>query len=488
MQGKYCKRLCSILLLMSHLALADNACCESHQFVPRSITTDLAYTDMLNYYERHHNECRDRFIYSGNFIYQKSNKSDALGSAFLLKNGCPCANVAQNSLGLNPPTDINSVWLGLANANPNNPFLADFCVEPQRKLFAYYNYLYFDLSNCVCGLWADIAFAVLSVTHNLNFCEQGNTSSLCPELKTVCDALRNPLYNFGKFDCSKCCKDQHRAGVDDIQVRLGYERNWCDDDHLWGVYAIGTIPTGRRPNAEFIFEPLIGSRHGSFGVGGNADYQLWCDGCGDQNLALLFDANYRYVFKRSECRNFDLCNNGAFSRYMLVVNETATDTPMPGINFFTQNVDVTPRSTFQVWLALHYEHCQYDVEVGYNFFWRQQEDIDCVCFPEDFGIYQLGCTPVCTSASTATISQGPTQITGDANFVELTANDLNLCSGAADKALSNKFYGIVSTSGCACDCMDWHIGFGGSYEFVNGDYRCATLPYWAVFGQFSLLF
>ena len=40
---------------------------------------------------------------------------------------------------------------------------------------------------------------------------------------------------------------------------------------------IGTIPAGRSPTAEYIFEPLVGSKHASFGVGFLGDYQfdLW---------------------------------------------------------------------------------------------------------------------------------------------------------------------------------------------------------------------
>lgn len=485
MQKTYCKLLGGLAMLLSYAAYADNACCISHQFVPRSITTDLAYTNMLNYYNRHYKE-HSKFIYSGNFIYQKSRKSDELGSAFLLKNNCNCVNVLQNSAGNNPPTDINSYWLGLVNVNPNNPFASEFCVQPQRRMFAYYNYLYGDLSDWVCGLWMDVAFSVLSVAHNLRCCEQGNEATACADLgnKTVADALDNPrVYKSGKFDCNSC-GDKHRAGVDDIQVRVGYERDWCNDKWLGGIYLIGTIPTGRRSNAATVFEPLIGSRHGSVGVGLNGNYALWSDDC-DRSLALLLDANYRYAFKRNECRTFDLCNNGAFSRFLLVVNESDPSTPMPGINFFTQNVEVTPQSTAQLWLALHYEHCNWDVEVGYDFFWRQREKVDCPsCFPENIGIYQLACAgPVCTTASTAVISQGPAQITADATFVTLSAKDLNLRSGAADKALSNKVYGIASWSGDACNCADWHVAFGGSYEFVNGDYKCSTLPFWAVFGQ-----
>ena len=490
MQGKYCNMLCNILLLMSHLALADNACCESHHFVPRSITSDLTYTNMLNAYARNHSE-RDKFTYSGTFSYQRSNKSDRLGSAFLLKDNCNCINVKRLSDGKNPPTDVNSLWLGLFNKSADTEkFSSQFCVEPQRSAFAYSSYLYGNLSRLLEGLWLDVAFSVLSVTHRMHCCENGKpaTGKLSTKgFATVSCALESPLLCFGKFNCGEC-NDKHRAGVDDVQVRLGYQRGWSEDRHFAGLYFMGTIPTGRRPDAKYIFEPLVGSRHGSVGIGLNADLHLWSND-EERNLSLLFDTNYRYVFKGSECRSFDLCKNGPFSRHLLVVKEADRAAPTPGINFFTQNVDVTPRSTVQLLLSLHYQHDLYDVEVGYNFYWRQQEEIDCLtCFPENIGIFDLGCF-TCISASTAIISQGTGQFKSDLAFVALKASDLNLVSGAADSALSNKFYGIVSRSGDAGDCMDWRFALGGSYEFVTGgDYKCSTLPYWTVFGQFSLLF
>lgn len=478
MQKTYNRILGSMLLLIQLLDAKE--CCVSHQFIPRSITTDLVYTDMLNYYQRHNKDEHKRFIYSGNFIYQQSRKSETLGSAFLLKNDQNCVNVLQNSLGLNPPTDINSYWLGLFN-NSGDPFASRFCIEPERKLFAYYNYMYFDLRDLFCGLWADVAFAVLSVKHKLNCCESGNTASSCSDITTVAQALNNSVYNYSKFNCGDACHTLNRAGVDDVQLRLGYEGNWCDDRHIWGLYLIGTIPTGHKPNAEYVFEPLIGSKHGSVGVGFNMDYQM------GNNFTLLFDANYRYALKHHEYRTFDLCKNGAFSRFLLIAKETDPNVAYPGVNFFTQNIEVSPRSTLQAWLALHYERCNYEIEGGYNFFWRQQEQIGCpVAFDQNIGIYGLNNMPD-TSASTATISQGPTQVVRDATFVTLSASDLNLSSGAAARALSNKFYGIVSREGSIC-AMDWSVGLGGSYEFVNGTYECSTLPFWAIFGQFSLFF
>jgi hypothetical protein len=447
---------------------------------------------MLVMFDRHHKEDKKKIIYAGTPFYQRSRKSPDLGAAFLLGNNngtncrSNCINVAQDGSG-----NVNSLWLGLANANPANPFASTFCVSPQRSVLGYYAYFYFDLSDWLCGLWFDAASSIINVRHSLNCCENGNTAGVCQGITTVAQALNNPIYQFGKFNCNSCAIDRHRTGVDDIQLRLGYERTWCNDKGIAGVYVIGTVPTGDAMNAEYIFEPIVGTRNGSIGAGIEGDWRFWCNSCGDRNLTVLFDANYRYAFKRKDRRTFDLCKNGQFSRFLLVVDQSNPAAPMPGVNYLTQEVEVTPRSTAQAWLAVHYEHCDYDFEVGYNFFWRQQETIsNCnPCLSSTIGIYQLGCPGQnCTTASTATIAQGPNQVVADPTFVTIKPTDLNLNSAAAGAALSNKFYAVADINRCAYDCLDWFAGVGGSYEFVTNQYKCTTLPFWAVFAKFGLLF
>jgi hypothetical protein len=498
----YLFSLSAIFLL--HLFLAADSCntCTSHEFIPRLVSTDLTYTNPFVFYDRHHhvndNET-GKIIYSSSFFYQRSTKSKDLGAAFLLgargNSACRsnCITVRQDGTG-----DVSSYWLGLTNADPADPFASTFCISPERISLGYYGYFYFDLSDWVEGLWIDASSAIVNARHKLNYCENGNTASAIPGISTVYQALNNPAYQFGKFNGDTCEIDKYRTGVDDVQLRLGYERSLCDDAFIGGLYAIGTIPTGDAMNALYVFQPTVGSRHGSIGLGIEGDYTLWTNSCDDQSVAFLFDANYRYALQRWERRTFDLCANGPFSRFLLVARESDPATALPGVNFFTQKVEVTPRSTVQAWLALHYQRCNYDVELGYDFFWRQDEKLcpqdscsdNCrTCFDNTIGIYQLGCPGQnCTSASTATIAQGPDQIVPDATFVTLTAQNLNIASGAAGKALSNKIYAAIAMNRHRSAHSDWFAAFGGSYEFVSNKYACTTLPGWAVFIRFGFIF
>jgi hypothetical protein len=457
--------------------------CASHMFVPRSITTDLVYVNALNFYRRHHQDTHKSIIYTATALYQNNRKSSALGSALLLGNGSNRVTVAQE-----PPADINSAWLNLTGVAPLQPFSGSLSIEPRRKVFGYHAHWYFNLNTWWHGLWADISTAVVNVRHSLNCEEISSFANGAPGIQSISDALSNPAYKFGKFFCGLCDDEKRRTGIDDVQVRLGYNYTWCDNNQL-GIYAIATVPTGRKPTAEFVFEPLVGSRHASGGVGLILAYQFdWCN-CGENSqLTLLSDFNYRYVFSAHECRTFDLTRNGPFSRFLLVSLADNPSAALPGINFFTQKVNIQPRGTIQWWLALNYECCAWDFEVGYNLFWRQKERIkNGLMNPGyDIGVFDLGCTDACTSSSTATI--GSYSITSDPAFVTINNVDFNPASAVAGRVISNKVYAALATDGCWCDCINWFAGFGGSYEFVDSHDRCNALQYWAVFGKGGISF
>jgi hypothetical protein len=458
--------------------------CESHQFVPRSISTDLVYIDSMTYYQRYFKERENWFIYTGTFLYQKSRKDKKMGAAFLTHNKNQIT-VNQDGTG-----DVSAAWLGLSNSNVATPFSATFSISPERKVFGYHGNWFFNLDSWWCGLWLDVSTAVINAEHKLDCCETDENGPVfgCP-LSAVGDALGSPLLHYDRFYCGLCNNEKRRTSFDDLQVRLGYNYTWCNDAVV-ALYLTGTAPAGRKPTDTFIFEPLVGTRHYSVGVGLNGHYGLWCNDCGD-SLTLMTDINYRYVVKHHECRTFDLCSGGPFSRYLLVAAQSNPEQAIPAVNFFTQKVVVKPRSTIQWWLALNYEHCEWDLEVGYNLFWRQRESIGCIkdfCVP--VGIFDINSAidRRRTSLNNATIATAPGEIPSDAVFTPLLASNLNKESAAAGRVLTNKFYAALSWNGSVCVCIDWMAGFGGSYEFVSDHYRCNALPFWGVFGKGNISF
>lgn len=470
----------ALLSGMANASLPDtDLSCASHVYVPRSASTDLVWIDALNLYNRFKNP--KKYYYNSATIYQQSKKSKELGAAFLLGTSNELHAVEGGGAGI-----VNSLELGLAN--PTTPFDGTLSIRPERKQFTYIGNLYFDFGDYWCGLWGDFTWGITNAHHRLNCCQTGNEGTICPGVATISDALSQDSLQFAKFYCDNCRDGKRRTGFEDVQLRLGLDYTWCGDNHF-SPYLIGTIPAGRRATAEYVFEPLVGSKHGSFGAGFIADYNIdWCGCSDDASLVLLTDFNYRFVFKHDECRTFDLIPNGPFSRYILVVDQANPGLPFQAANITTSRVSVAPRSTIQWWLGLNYEYCCWDFEIGYNLFWRQKERFkgDCVPLPTTVGIYNLnGCGVSSLTASNATMTDSGT---ADAVFVGIPSSAINIDSGLAGRVLSNKVYGALSWTGCACDCFEWMAGFGASYEFVSKHDRCNALQNWAVFGKWAVGF
>lgn len=471
------------LALVSGLAQASlsdtDLNCTSHVYVPRSASTDLVWIDSLNLYNRFKNP--KKYYFNSTTIYQQSRKSSDLGASFLL--GDSNALTAQEGGGANT---VNSLELELAN--PATPFNSTLSIRPERKQFTYIGNVFYDFGDYWCGAWGDFTWGITNAHHRLNCEEVGNLSTICPGIETISDALSQDDLTHAKFYCDRCKDGKRRTGFEDVQLRLGLDYTWCGDNHF-SPYLIGTIPAGRRATDEYIFEPLVGSKNGSFGVGFIADYNIdWCGCDDDTNLVLLTDINYRFVFKHDECRTFDLLPNGAFSRYILVVDQANPGLPFQAANITTSRVSISPRSTLQWWLGLNYEYCNWDFEVGYNLFWRQKERFkgDSIPLPTTVGIYNLnGCGVSSVTASNATMTNSGTP---DALFVGIPTSAINIDSGLAGRVLSNKVYGALSWTGCTCDCFEWMAGFGASYEFVSKHDRCNALQNWAVFGKWAVGF
>ena len=141
------------------------------------------------------------------------------------------------------------------------------------------------------------------------------------------------------------------------------------------------IPTHHGSRAKYLFEPTIGTGgHVGIGTGFDCDWTLYEDN--DTRINWVNDIRYAYFFSHCEKRSLDLCSNGEWSRYMLVAKSGALDAALPAINFFTRDVKITPRSNIEFLSMFHVEHKTWNVELGYNFWWRQKEKIALKCNEE----------------------------------------------------------------------------------------------------------
>jgi hypothetical protein len=185
---------------------------------------------------------------------------------------------------------------------------------------------------------------------------------------------------------SKCRRTKTRPA--EITAALGW--NFVNRENgTLGISVRAAAPTGNRPEACYLFEPIVGNgHHWELGGGINSRWSMWKaqDECDD--LSFYFDANVTHLFKTRQCRTFDL-NCKPLSRYMLamkftdkVENLLAGDEPqtepshqfaseyMPVANLTTFPVDVSAAVQADMVFKFAYTHANFQFDVGYNFWAR----------------------------------------------------------------------------------------------------------------------
>jgi len=132
----------------------------------------------------------------------------------------------------------------------------------------------------------------------------------------------------------------------DIAATLGY--NFYEDDRGWaGVGFKVSFPTGNRPLALYMLEPIYG-RAGLWGVGGEitALYQVWESECSNKRLTFSLQGELEHLMhgRTPSMRSFDLKQNGKGSKYLLVQDYIATYASLSPNSAISQGGEVNPNS------------------------------------------------------------------------------------------------------------------------------------------------
>jgi hypothetical protein len=278
------------------------------------------------------------------------------------------------------------------------------------------------------------------------------------------------------------CNSRSRWGLADIELNVGYE--WFGDEDAYSDLWVGLVfPTGNRPNGEFIFEPIIGNnKHWALNLGGTYAYELWKSCECDTAIWVELNICGRYFAPNTQRRSFDLIDK-QWSRYMWVY-PSSTSVPFqgiqPGINYFTQDMRVSPRFDRDANTAFIFRGQWCEAEVGYNFYARSGEDVR-LCNPTAInGIGLVGfpvgniAFPTALTASNSTIRRFlGTQsenvfdnnfVTTAGQFIPLTEQDINYASAAAPTTITHTFYGSIGKTWDNC-ARPVFANLGGSYEF-----------------------
>lgn len=258
---------------------------------------------------------------------------------------------------------------------------------------------------------------------------------------------------------------KHSAtGVADIDVTLGYNFLKKETYHM-GINLGISIPTGKEPTGEYMFEPLYGSKHFGLGGGLHAGARIWGDE--EHNFKLAFAANYRYLFQASEKRTLGLKDRN-WGQYYLLNKAALVNTLLlkPAANVLTQNVDVTPGSQLDGILGLAYNKGGFTVDLGYNMYFKESESVK---IKDAWNETTYGIAARNWDHGTA-IGAGDAGLCDDNKALNaggyITKADLKTSNAATDSQFTHSIYG-----GLGYAFKNWEyplmLGLGGKYEFAS---------------------
>jgi hypothetical protein len=196
--------------------------------------------------------------------------------------------------------------------------------------------------------------------------------------------------------------DETRTGFADLRAELGWNFLQDEDYHL-GVGIHVAAPTGSKRRAEFVMDPVVGNgNHWELGGTVHGHYVFWRSDDEEKHFGFYVDAVLTHLFKAKEQRTFDL-NGKDNSRYMLATKFTKTVTNnlagrttagiatagstlatsqfgnvyAPVANLTTTDVKVSIGVQADITAMFNFTSRGFSWDIGYNFWGRSCEDIDC---------------------------------------------------------------------------------------------------------------
>lgn len=470
-------------------------------FRPRSLATDstfeLALTNYNTYCVPGAQSCVDVYIRP---FYQHSYNGFETAQYFMPRHAQTAA-ISPNGDG-----ELNPVWFSLVtyveHGNPpdapyNNQYYSFVSMEPMRSATGAFITLLAYPSDT---MFLSIHSVFYRAEHDLHTLENGRSvnadvySPLLqypPKYRTFCQAVTNDEWTAAKIPCQVL----QQVGFDDVQIKLGYVAVQHERSTAM-LYAVVTAPTGQwcTFNGDYLFQPVIGSKQASVGGGVNAGGCLFHT---DRSAFwVMADAKLNYFLAANERRTFDFTQNGDWSRYLLLQTKsdpvTVVPQAVPAVNINTLEARVHPGAQFQLWLALHADVHNWQLEGGYTFWFRQHErvTIPCDTYPDGvygildaYGTFNAGNYEY-TSASQATIwLAGAAE--SDPIFTPVYKSDLNCSSAAHPQTGSSTWYGSAGYFFNNQGKTAVFVGLNASCETAH---NYAALNQWAWWATLGLLF
>jgi hypothetical protein len=386
--------------------------------------------------------------------------------------------------------DVLADYLGIAS----DGFKSTIVLKPEYTTYGFGlrykqdlgDTFFFDIS-------APITYVAAEIKLNETIATTGTIVTATATASSVEAAFKQENWTYGKIDGK-----QTKWGIGDVVFNVGWKYKDIEDPNYLESYVGVLIPVGNKPEAKYMFEPVVG-HGGHFGIlaGGHAKLQIWEDEKGDSSLAFKADSKGQYLFARTQKRSFDL-RGKPWSRYMKYYASEAdvlTGTYKDGINYLTKDVKVTPRMSVAGNCAFVYVNEGFDCELGFGILARQAEKVVLSgTYDDTIGIASLAGA---ITDNTGAISPASTI---DKEFASKTSGeypqemllssatvkeaDLDLCSAAHPAIIK------CNTSlalGYRWDDQDYPciVGLGGAFDFGLDN---TVMNKWSLWGKFGFSF
>ncbi|MBU4387754.1 hypothetical protein KJ644_04805 [Candidatus Dependentiae bacterium] len=442
----------------------------------------------------------DDFFVSNSAFYEESCSSGDLSNYFMIDGKSELVIKGYDVLG---SKDIAAEWLGIPSSGDmddidaqrtagGHKFSSKISMAPEMKRWGVN---YFVQKKLRDNFWFSILVPFVNVATNARLSEYeisgARPETLMPLLEddsrgvlffeeplNVTQALSHPLMKYGKIDNKK----HQKAGLADITLRLGLNKMYkkC----LLDLYTQLVVPTGDKPTAEYLFEPIVGNGH-HFAAGAGAKFSAKY-----KNFTLMSDFDYLYLFQSSEKRSFDL-NNGPWSRYMAATTGLPRTRPQRLINYLTKDLYVTPGSYANALFAADFNRDKIHLQFGVNIEAKASEK---VYLKEGFNDY-VGIAFYDTHAPQSMIvdtydtynrTYSKADInddmivaiaSADSSFTNIKESDLNLDSARSLNQLSVNPFVSVGFDG-TLDSHPYNVSFGTFYKSNSNNKSIGSWGLW----------
>ncbi len=431
---------------------------------------------------------------------------------------CKTDLIVDERIGLtSPPLPQNLLAEHFNILTINGTFRSRISIRPETSQVGagfYYRQAFCMNEDKGRGFFTSISFPVIRVKNDLKFREDiyndgGGALFSADEnvVSNMTEAFVQSEWQFGKISPFAL----HKTGVADIELKFGYEWIQQEPFHLES-YLGALIPTGNAPNAEFLFEPIVGNgRHWGLMLGNAIGVEIWRDDVNERTLRVEYTGHTQYLFGKTQCRTVDLfCK--PWSRYIQLYRDQtqaavanslpssvqASNFATPGVNILTLPIKVRPGFSNNTTVAAVFTSHRFQIEGGYNLYCRQSECLKLACpWQEGPAIKHtngLGATnPVRDITGNARLENIVVNVTpgtgnrlalGDYKFNFIKESDLDLNSAASPCVVSQTVYAALGYNYLDRD-RPLFGNIGGSYEFSNNN---AVVQRWTIWGKFGLSF